>query len=522
MNVIDSLFVKIGIDSSGFQKGRKEVEKGVKDTERAITASAEEIGSAIASVTSEFIGLFIAVKGLADVIDAFKQLNQTIWQLGVNSGNLGIATSELRDWQEVAELAGGSAADATQSVAGFQEAIFNLKFKGQFSDQLLMLQRLGVQFMTTSGQMLPFKQILFNVASAMDKMGWDRATKFQYAESLGLKGGLATAVAEGTQALRDYYAEALKAQQINDKNAKAAQILGDAWVNLKYSLAGAAAQVLTNLTPALKSLLDNLAKITPAQLQGFADWLKAKGPGIMQFFSDLNTVVSGVASSLRFIINGVGNDLGTINSIGTFLGESAAKIHEFLTNKHYSKGKIAYAPTIAAASRQYGIPAGVLDRLISTESGYDPTAVSPKGAIGIAQFMPGTAKQYGVDPTNPTSSIFGAARYLADLYNQLGSWPAAIAAYNEGPGAYKAGKMPKETRNYVPKVLGPIKGALGAAQGAGPTPHLSGTPASRGTDVQIGSVTVNTQATDANGIAADMASALRRKFLVYQADGGVA
>lgn len=94
------------------------------------------------------------------------------------------------------------------------------------------------------------------------------------------------------------------------------------------------------------------------------------------------------------------------------------------------------------------------------ESGGNPNVGnSHAGAIGIMQFMPGTAKMLGINPKDPNQAIDGAARYLKQLYNQTGSWEKAVAAYNWGIGnVTKKGlqNAPAETRNYLKKVLGGV------------------------------------------------------------------
>lgn len=111
---------------------------------------------------------------------------------------------------------------------------------------------------------------------------------------------------------------------------------------------------------------------------------------------------------------------------------------------------------ISSAAESYAVPIKILSSLIQQESGGKPDAESPVGARGIAQFMPETAKQYGVDVNDPVSSIKGAAHYLSDLYKQFGSWELALAGYNAGPGAVqKYGGIPPyaETQNYVRSIL---------------------------------------------------------------------
>jgi soluble lytic murein transglycosylase-like protein len=95
----------------------------------------------------------------------------------------------------------------------------------------------------------------------------------------------------------------------------------------------------------------------------------------------------------------------------------------------------AYAQDVDDASAAYAISGDILARLLYTESRFNPQAYNASsGAIGIAQFLPGTADQMGVDPNDATSSIWGAARYLDYLYTKFNSWYYAVAAYNWGEG----------------------------------------------------------------------------------------
>jgi murein DD-endopeptidase MepM/ murein hydrolase activator NlpD len=104
-------------------------------------------------------------------------------------------------------------------------------------------------------------------------------------------------------------------------------------------------------------------------------------------------------------------------------------------------------------ARRYGLDPNIFARQIKAESGYNPNAISPAGARGIAQFMPGTARGLGVNPDNPTQALDAAAKLMADYVKKFGSYKNALVAYNAGPGRV-GGKLPAETQNYIAKILG--------------------------------------------------------------------
>lgn len=111
---------------------------------------------------------------------------------------------------------------------------------------------------------------------------------------------------------------------------------------------------------------------------------------------------------------------------------------------------------VEAAAYKYGISAELLHSVMAAESAGKTDALSPKGAIGLMQLMPGTAKHLGVNPHNPAENVDGDARYLRDLLIRFdGRVWHALAAYNAGPGAVlKYNDIPpyRETVNYVNRI----------------------------------------------------------------------
>ena len=116
-----------------------------------------------------------------------------------------------------------------------------------------------------------------------------------------------------------------------------------------------------------------------------------------------------------------------------------------------------YLPMIREAEVRYALPSRLLQALIWAESRFNPLAISPAGAVGIAQLMPATARELGViNLHDPVQSIDGGARYLKQMLDRFGAIHLALAAYNAGPGAVtKAGGIPRnrETPGYVRNVL---------------------------------------------------------------------
>lgn len=144
-----------------------------------------------------------------------------------------------------------------------------------------------------------------------------------------------------------------------------------------------------------------------------------------------------------------------------------------------------YRKMTAAAAASYGIPESMFLAQINQESGFNPNAKSKAGALGIAQFMPGTAKGYGINPLDPKQALPAAAKMMSGLYAKYGSWELALAAYNAGEGTvdrYLAGKqaLPAETTNYVKSIMGASSSLPPAGSGGGSSPFGTVPPWSSG------------------------------------------
>lgn len=117
-----------------------------------------------------------------------------------------------------------------------------------------------------------------------------------------------------------------------------------------------------------------------------------------------------------------------------------------------------YAAKIAELAARFDLSPSLLEALVWQESRWRENAVSPVGARGLAQLMPGTARYLGVDPADPFANLEGGARYLREQLDRFdGNLEKALAAYNAGPGRVeRAGGIPniRETKLYVAAIMG--------------------------------------------------------------------
>ncbi len=119
---------------------------------------------------------------------------------------------------------------------------------------------------------------------------------------------------------------------------------------------------------------------------------------------------------------------------------------------------LRYAAKIAELSARFDLSPALLEAVVWQESRWNENAVSPVGAQGLAQLMPGTARYLGVDPRDPFANLEGGARYLREQLDRFdGDIEKALAAYNAGPGRVaRAGGIPniRETQQYVAAIMG--------------------------------------------------------------------
>lgn len=155
---------------------------------------------------------------------------------------------------------------------------------------------------------------------------------------------------------------------------------------------------------------------------------------------------------------------GALASAATSASDFIGGVVKSLTGWNVDKVPAQYASAIAQAEAVNGLPKNLLARLLWQESRYREDIISgvvrsSAGAVGIAQFMPATAADFGIDPLDPFASIAASGRYLGQLYRHFGDWAEAVAAYNWGQGNVDRkglARAPAETRQYYTSILADI------------------------------------------------------------------
>lgn len=495
---IDSLTVGVGLTQEDFEAGVQKILRSLgqmreqtAETGESMTSSLSSVGGSVLGLGLKFAGLFIAIKGIEDVVGYFKNLSVELANLGFAGRYLGQSAVELSRFGEVAKLAGGNTQDAITAVQSLQSAIFGLEFQGQISQNLLQLQRLGVGYLTTAGQMRPLKDIAMETAAALQRQlpgKANEAMRVQWAAQIFGAGGLANAVGGGLAELRKFYSESARDQKSITQRAIDTQVRTQQdLTRLSADIRSEATDILTRLTPAIQDLIKVIRdRLVPTIDEAISDLMVFLHPG-----SAVDTAMGGKGVGPL----GFSHPLNTFEAIGIGLGIRAGQLHDW-----WMKQLQGYN-TLKLNSEMPAVPPQVEGRLALGTNSY---------ALRLLHL------EAGGDQGDPTWSKAITA------YGGLAQYPGGVTGYIRE--AVEAG-APSVGNTVSPRTL-PLH-ALGTPAAhrpiATPTGTSKPTASNGGPRVQIGTIgPIYTQARDANGLMADINRAAQRKLLVAQADPGLA
>lgn len=511
-NIIEKLVIEVGFDAKGALSGLKTLNQDFQKTKsesrnlaREMSRDGDQAAQFFSKVRNEAIllfGLFTAGKGLknfiSDTIDSASNL-------GFLSDTIGQTTEQITELQLAAERMGGSKAGIAGLVA--QSARELAEFRTQGKGALVSSDFLG--FMVQGGKtqgletgldvLLEKANVLKNV---FDTKG--EGAGMESAALMGISPENIPLMRQGSEAILKQM-DAMKAlATVSKEDAARMQDFNRELLNIKDSFSSTGTEILIQLVPALKQTLSifkdlgswfNKHKDEIAQTLG--EWSIKATDFVKSIFGD-ESKISGILDAWADKFDRLVNSLeklasaaGIINDtykffnpdeykpdanrprkqssgISNIIEEYAPAVKGFFTGspeKQLKDASIKYGfdynkvrGAFADASKQYGVSESLLMSQAYAESKFDPNIKSKAGAIGISQFMPDTAKRYGLDnPNDPVQSIFAQAHYMSDLQKKFGGrTDLALAGYNAGENrkSLQAGLIPNipETIGYVKRI----------------------------------------------------------------------
>ena len=442
-----------------------------------------------------------------------------------------MGVEELSAWEGVMRRLGGSTEEADGMFRGINSILQEIKLTGS-SAAITPLVRAGMdlgKFMSgaTSGS-----ERMLMIADAVKKLSPQDAQSFF--QQAGFSEAQVSRLMEGRKQL-----EALLETQRKYNGLTPEMVANDnerirAWREIVELATGLANKMLDAVSPAISAVLGVLRQMLQFAAQhipetttlalalgaAFTAIAAIKIAGLIGAIGALTGGLGGASAAAVGLLGLLGRMglIGATVAAGAFAGKGIKDVWDagkslYETNQRKGvtlpgtsgMGGGTTAAMFASLEGRYGLPAGLLDAVWAQESGRGRNLRSKAGAQGHFQFMPGTAKQYGLkNPDDLGESASAAARMFADLLKQTnGNLPMALAGYNAGMGNVRSGKAMTfaETRNYVPSVMNRMRAGNSSK-----------------TEVHVGAVNVHTQATDAKGIAQSVGTELRNLSFAQQAN----
>lgn len=563
-NLIDSLLIAIGFDTTGLKKGAAEAKTSLGKTSdqadatrKKMEEAAKKSGEAIAQLRNEILRTAAALVGLEAIKSFVSNVTKTDGALGFMAANVHMTTQALSAWQGAAEAAGGSADAMGSDIKSLAQQLSRFQLTGEGGGFVRYLQALKVAMVDAHDKARPMHDVMLDLADRFH--GMDPTARQTMGAGLGLSEDTINFLSRGrveVQKFVDTY-ETLNARTPQDNANALART--QAWVLLKATFNRLATDVLNGLTPALTGLMDfirNHAGISTALIVGITTALTAMSMvrfgGMLASLAQLVTSLRAVSlaaagtvaaeggaltlSSIGGAAGGVlmlaraGGLLGLAATGGYLLGSALESwlglgskagdaVFDFLNPNAGlkpwapSSGKGGGSSSWAAMEKAAGLPAGILAAVKANEtgSGSGIGAVSPKGARGPFQIMPATGAQYGAhNLDDPEDAARVATAILGHLFHMYGGDVAkTLAAYNEGEGNVAKGRMPTETANYVRMAMQ----RMGLSQSIANNSNSS--------ETHIGQLTVHVPSGDPQSIAHHLPRALKNQSFALQANAGL-
>ena len=521
--VIDSLLIELGLDASKFDNAQvksiaqlrkfdetsKKAVKATQDGTKAMSNGFDKAKNALMAFGTAVIG----IKGFQEFVVSATKGNAA---LGRTAQLLNMGVRDLDAWGAAVETVGGTADGFHQSMQNIVGGLSKFKQGLGGEEVVSALARLGVQSKDGSVDLDDLSDALIRV-----KKQYGIQTALSMAQQLGLDQGTFQLLMQGRDAIDQIVAKQREAAASSEETSAAAQQLQQSWANLMQGAKGLRDQLYSELAPTLSWIVDLLGDVIKKtdDIKGIGDikagnWFKASTDlDAGTFLKAVGMKAMGVSD--KNIAKMLGDSAGAKatpapahQATGSSVGGDAAG-----SNASQRKRVIDYMMSQGWTKEQ---AAGIAAN-IETESGYRANAVGDKGAAyGIGQWHK--------DRQDKFAQVFGKDMKSSTLDEQLSfyNWElknSESGAGNALKGATTAGdaakivsskfERPADTNGEMMRRAQLASGMVGAKAGV---PGVPGGGSSVQTHIQT--VNVNTQATDANGIARDMHVALAQNALI--------
>jgi len=482
--VIDQLIVRLALDVSQFRRGQQQVQAGVRGLQQQTQQANQQMGQSLGALATRWLGVAAAVMAVKKAVSIIDDTATRTRQLGQDAKNLGQAANEMRNFENAVVMMGGSAEAARKTIGRMQKAIFDLAYNGQMSDALVMLARLGVQFQDQTGHAKDFQTVVLETADAIGKAqanGMKREEAFQYLQASGFDEGTSNLILSGRANAEKELAAQRARRQVSAQDIQNATDINRAKIGKEQALTTVEERGMSfagGIQKNVNEFMEHLASGEPGKAM---DQLTDGAKHAAGWLEDLALKSGGLTRGIR------NNNPGNLRAVGN----QRRDIEGFRVFSSMEEGVKANAEQV---KRYLGRGVNTMDSIVKT---WAPA----KAGNDVEAYLKDLEKDTGMKRTDIVQE--------SDLATLLG----AMFKHESGKGA--------PTAQDVADILTfQGDGPLGAASGAVPTPNAQGTTYAK-TDVQIDSITVNTQAKDAEGVAAGLDGAVSRKLLASHAEGGM-
>lgn len=584
--VIDSLIVTLGLDSTNFKKGEKEVGAGLKKTKdestdvaKTMEQNGKKAGAFFGSIRNELlalIGITLSLKGMKDLIIGTAN---NMAQLGRSAAPLNMSARELDAWQTTAKATGGTAEGLTGSMQSLSDSIYAFSIGKGGTEAINTLNALGIAAVDAQGKAKNMGQIYLEVSEQFKKRNLSIGLARQYGAGLGMDAATINLLMEGPDKVRKLQQEMYNRSGVSPEAVARSQKFQETWAKIEQTFEGVRQNLFTALIPYIEKLL--------VQLDRFATWVATHQHEINQFFKDTADTIASVTDAvggvqnafeilLAFVaIKWVAGMLGAIGKVSGALGGVATAVSAAGIYATVAAGNEVVGRTKALIDgKPYDQIQGNNAELSELEklkrdnwAKNNPGVPYPNSPRGIRNNNPGNlnfAGQAGAQKEGGPNGRFAVFPSMIDgiaaLYKQLKLYAGrgidtiseivkkyAPAADGNNVSAY-INSLVKDTGKGASEALNPedmdtmvklIRGIVNHENGMGHVDDqqiLAGvqvgsvmsatsggntTSNNTRTETNIQNLNVNTQATDARGIANELPGHIRRNGLIAAANGGV-